>query len=205
MIAASSSVALGGPHGRIEFVGFAQAGRQHFGERVAEIGACAGVVAPKAQPKLDLAAGRHRHAIARRHFRAAPVRIDGRGARDDVVVDSVLRVWRRRLAAEQERDVGLVFAEQELRRMAVRIEAGGEAPGRAGLVLGDRQRFVGGVGVAAAMSGRAAPLSHVHRFRHQSVGRTSQRRRVRPGVADADRGRRGRTAPPWRSRRRSAK
>ena len=179
-------IRLGRPHGRIVFVGFAEAGRQNFGERVAEIGACAGVVAPKAQPKLDLAAGRHRHPIARRHFRAAPFGVDGRSARDDVVVDSILRVWRRRLAAEQERKVGLIFAEQELRRMSVGIKARREAPGRAGLVLGDRQRFVGGFGLRRGdvRPGRAfVPRPSVPPpERRQDI----QHGRVRPGVADAD-------------------
>ena len=48
------------------------------------------------QPQLGLAAGRHRHPVAERRLRAEPVRVDRGGSGDDVVVDPVLRVRRRR-------------------------------------------------------------------------------------------------------------
>ena len=152
----------------------------------AEIEGGLGVVALEPQPQLDLGARRRRHAIARRHFRAAPFGIDRRGARDDVVVDSVLRVGRPGLAAEQERKVGLVFAEQEVGRMAVRIGSGHEAPGRARFVLGDRQGFAGALSRRRGdvRSGRAfVPCPSVSPpERREDV----ERRRLRPGVADAD-------------------
>ncbi len=172
MSAASSSVDVGRPQRRIVFVGLAEAGRQNLGERVAEIGGRAGGVALKAQPKLDFAAGRNRQAIARRHFRAAAFGVDRRGARDDVVVDAVLGVGRPGLAAEQEAE-----GWSRSRR------TGGRAawPSGSGPAARRQQAPVSSLAIAtasparsavvAAISGRGAPSSQVHRFRHQSVGR----------------------------------
>jgi len=53
--------------------------------------------------------------VPERRLRAGRLRIDGRRAVDDVVADAVLRVRRRRLRAEEQREVRLVLAEERLR------------------------------------------------------------------------------------------
>ena len=71
------------------------------------------------QPQLDLAPGRRRHAIAQRRLGAEPVRVDRGRARDDVVVDAVLRIGARRVRPEDARRVCLVLAEERLRQRPV--------------------------------------------------------------------------------------
>ena len=75
------------PERCVVFIGVALARGHRVGKTRAEIEGGFRVVALEPQPQLDLGARRHCHAIARRHFRAAPFGIDRRGARDDVIVD----------------------------------------------------------------------------------------------------------------------
>ena len=120
------------------------------------------------QPQLGLAAACHGDAVAERGLRAEALGVDRRRARDDVVVDPVLRVRRRRLGAEDARCVRLVLAEERLGRDAVgagrRIE-----PVAGETMVGHREPRP--VGLDPRPRGRFAVHDHV--LRNQSVGSTS--------------------------------
>ena len=110
---------------RVELVRVGLARGDDLVERVARPGRLGGGLRlprrlMEAQAQLGRAAGGHGHAVAERRLRADAVRVDGVGARHDVVVDPVLRVRRRRLRPEDPRRVRLVLAEERLGLRAVR-------------------------------------------------------------------------------------
>ena len=153
---------------REELVRLALALRHH---RV-EVGAQPAVAAQpqlhdRGRPRVD------RQPVVERGLRPGLRRVDGGGAGDDVVVDPVLRVRRRRRDAEQPLEVGLVLAEERLRgtarRKAHRPERG--VPGNE-LTVGERDRRRGRV--EAPRPGVAKPQRRQH----------VDRRGLRPRVAE---------------------
>ena len=134
------------PHGRVVLVGLADAVGERPFEARAEIQRLARIVAREPHPQLDAIARRDHEAIPARHLRALPRRVDGRIAGDDVVVDAVLGVGRPRGRAVETRHVGLVLAEQELRRPAGGVAARAQPPAPELFLLGERARLFTGVG-----------------------------------------------------------
>ena len=103
----------------IELLGVLRAGRDHGLEGPVDQVRGHRVGGAQSQAQLRRTPGFHRHFVAQRGLAADPLRVDGAGPVDHMVVDPVLREVRG-FGAIQASHVGLVLAEQWLGPLAVR-------------------------------------------------------------------------------------
>ena len=132
------------------------------------------------QPQLGARAARDGHRVVERRLRAATVRVDGGQARDDVVVDPVLRERRQRLGAEDAGGVRLVLAEQRLGERPVGAGGRLEPVARERVVRHDQ---VGAVALDPRSRLRSAPRPRVP---EPQGGQDVERRLVRAVVREHD-------------------